>query len=130
LHVFDLSGSIGADVMIVHSTAPSYSSLDVDQLFKKYETLQHGKHVLKGPTMIPLVMNSFGKLGPAAEGYLQSLATVAHSSGVVGIWLRIARQFLMCALVRGCGVVFRHYYRSMAKCTGRDFRDGAIVPFE
>jgi hypothetical protein len=33
-------------------------------------------------------------------------------------------------LVRGRGVVFRYYYRSMAKCAGRDFRDGAVVPFE
>jgi hypothetical protein len=63
---------------------------------------------------------------------LQSLATIGCSTGVVdrGMWLRIARQFLSCALVRGRSVVFRHCYRSMAKCAGRDFRDGAIVPFE
>jgi hypothetical protein len=76
------------------------------------------------------VMTSFGKLGRAAEGYLQSHATTACSTGVDdrGMWLRIARQCLSCALVHG--VVFRHYYRSMAQCAGRDFRDGAVVPFE
>ena len=35
-----------------------------------------------------------------------------------------------CALVRGRGVVFRHYYKSIAKCAGKDYRDGAVVPFE
>jgi hypothetical protein len=28
------------------------------------------------------------------------------------------------------GIVFRHYYRSLAKSVGKDFRDGAVVPFE
>jgi hypothetical protein len=32
--------------------------------------------------------------------------------------------------VRGRGIVFRHYYRSLAKSAGKDFRDGAVVPFE
>ena len=64
--------------------------------------------------MIPLVMNTFGKLGPSAESYLKSLADVASSTGCVdrGVWLRIAKQYLSCALVRGRGVVFRHYYQS------------------
>jgi hypothetical protein len=29
-----------------------------------------------------------------------------------------------------CGIAFRHYYRSLAKSAGKDFRDGAVVPFE
>ena len=37
---------------------------------------------------------------------------------------------LACALVRGRGVVLRHDYKSIAKCAGKDFRDGAVVPFE
>ena len=47
---------------------------------------------------------------------------------VVG--LRIAKQFLSCALVRGRGIVFRHYYKSIAKCAGNDSRDGALVSLE
>ena len=42
----------------------------------------------------------------------------------------VAKQFLSCALVRGRGVVFRHCYKSIAKCAGKDYRDGAVVPFE
>jgi hypothetical protein len=85
-----------------------------------------------GATMVPLVMSAFGKLVPAAEGYLQNLASVACSTGVVdrGVWLRISRQYLSCALVRGHGIVFRHYYRSLAKSAGKHFCDGAVVPFE
>jgi hypothetical protein len=101
-------------------------------LFRKLETLKREKHVLHGATMVPLVMTTFGKLGPAAGRFLHTLASVACATGVVdrGMWLRIARQYLSCALVRGRGVVFRHYYRSMAKSAGKDFRDGAVVPFE
>jgi hypothetical protein len=130
-HVFDLSGSIGADVMVVDPTCPTYRDMDEVELFRKFETSKRVKHVLHGATMVPLVMSSFGKLGPSAEGYLQSLATIACSTGVVdrGMWLRISRQILSCALVRGRGVVFRHCYRSMAKSAGKDFRDGASVPF-
>ena len=41
---------------------------------------------------------------------LKSLADVACSTGVVdrGVWLRVAKQFLSCALVRVRGVGFRH----------------------
>jgi hypothetical protein len=39
-------------------------------------------------------------------------------------------MYLSCALVRGRGIVFRHYYRSLENSTGKDFRDGAVVPFE
>jgi hypothetical protein len=87
--------------------------------------------VLNGATMVPLVMSTFGQLGPAAEGSLQNLATVACSTGVVdrGVWLRISRQYLSYAL-RARGFVFCHYYRSLAISAGKDFRDGAFVPSE
>jgi hypothetical protein len=39
-------------------------------------------------------------------------------------------QYLSCALVRGHGNDFRHYYRSLAKSARKDFRDGAVVLFE
>ena len=133
-HVFDLAGSIGADVMITDPTAPSYveRGWDESRLLRECERAKRVKHVLNGATMIPLVMTTFGKLGPSAESYLQSLADVACSTGFVdrGVWLRVAKQFLSCALVRGRGVVFRHYYKSIAKCAGKDYRDGAVVPFE
>ena len=82
--------------------------------------------------MVPLVTSTFGKMGPSAQGFLQSLADVACSTGVVdrGLWLRIAQQYLSCASVRGRGIVFRYYCQSMAKSAGKDFRDGAVVPFE
>ena len=65
---------------------------------------------------MPLVVTTFGKLGPAALGFLQSMADVACGTGVVdrGSRLRIAQQYLSCALVRGRGIVFRYYQQSMA----------------
>ena len=70
----------------------------------------------------PLVMTTFGKLGPSAQGFLQSLADVACSTGVVdrGLWLS-AMQYLSCALVRGRGIVFRRYYQGIAKSDGKDY---------
>ena len=48
--------------------------------------------------MVPLMVTTFGKLGPSAQGFLQSLADVACSTCVVyrGSWLRIAQQYLCC----------------------------------
>ena len=63
---------------------------------------------------------------------MKELTDVACSTGCVdgGVWLRIAKQYLSCDLVRGRGIVFRHYYQRIAKCAGKDFRDSAVVPFE
>ena len=61
-------------------------------------------------------MTTFGKLGPA-QGFLQSLAHVACSTGLVEccLWLSIVQQYLSCVSVRGRGIVFGYYYQSMAK---------------
>jgi hypothetical protein len=88
-NVFDLSGiSVGADFMIVDPTAPCYGShctllsgYDDAQLLRKINTMKHEKHDLSGATIVPLVMTSFGKLGPAGEGHSQSLATIAWATG-------------------------------------------------
>jgi hypothetical protein len=34
------------------------------------------------------------------------------------------------ALVRGLGILYRDYYRSLAKRVGKDFRAGALVPIK
>ena len=101
-------------------------------MIRECEGGKRDKHVLNGATIVPLVMTTFGKLGPSAEAYLQRLADVGCSTGVVdrGLWLRIAKRFLSCALVRGRGIVFRHYYNSNAKSAGKYYRDGFVVPFE
>ena len=77
-------------------------------------------------------MNTFGKLGPSAEAFLQSLADAACSIGVAdrGLWPGIAMLYLSRALVRGHGIMPRHYYQSIAKSAGNDFRDGAVAPLK
>ena len=108
------------------------SDADEARFLRECQRAKREKHVLNGATMIPLVTTTFGKLGPSAESCLQSLSDVACFTGFVdcGVWLRVVKQFLSCALVRGLGIVFRHYYKSIAKCFGKDFRDGAVLPFE
>jgi hypothetical protein len=46
------------------------------------------------------------------------------------LWITLAKQYLSCALVRGRGIILRQYYKSIAKSAGKDYRDGALVPFE
>ena len=84
-------------------------------MFSECEYAKRNKHVLNGVTMGPLVVTTFRKLGPSAQGFSQSLTDVACSTGVVdrGSWLRIAQQYLSC-LVRGRGIVFRYQYQSTA----------------
>ena len=75
------------------------------------------------------MVTTFRKPGPSAQGFLQSLAEVACSTGVVdrGSWLRIAQRFFSCALVRGRGILFRYYYQNIAKSAGKGFRDGELI---
>ena len=80
--------------------------------------------------MVPLVMTTFGKLGASTVAYLNSLADVACSVGLVdrGVRIRIAKQYPSCVLVKGHGVVLQQYYKSIAKRAGKEYRDGASVP--
>ena len=84
--------------MITDPTDPSYvqKGWDESRLLREFGRAKREKHVLNGATMIPLVMNTFGQLGPSAESYLKSLADVACSTGCVdrGVWLRFAKQYL------------------------------------
>ena len=129
-HVFDTPGSIACDATVVDPTAPTYQKKDEAVLVREVEKGKVLKHVFTGDTMVPLAMSTFGKLGPAAEGYLQTLANVACSTGAV---LTVVFGYVCldrCLAARWRGFVFRHDYRSLAKSAGKDFRNGAAVPFE
>ena len=60
-HVFDLAGSIGADVMITDPTAPFYvqRGWDESRLLRECERAKRENHVLNGDTMIPLCMTTW-----------------------------------------------------------------------
>jgi hypothetical protein len=110
-HVLDTSGSVGCDVTLANPTCSSYLGKSGSAWFREAEQAKTRKHVLNGATMVPVVLSTFGKLGPAAAGYLQNFATVACSTGVVdrGVWSRISRQYLSSALVSDRAIVLRHY---------------------
>jgi hypothetical protein len=65
--MFDLSGSIAAHVMIVHSTVLSYIHLDDAKLFRKSQRCKREKHSLQGASMVPLIATTFGKLSNGSE---------------------------------------------------------------
>ena len=83
--MFDLTGSVGADVVIPDPTVPTFvqQGWAQDKLPRECEKAKGDKHVLPVATMVPLVMTTFGKLGPFAVAYLNSLADVACSVGLV-----------------------------------------------
>lgn len=66
-HLYDLAGTIGADVMICDRTAPPYFESGWDVATSPGEC-EGAKHALNGAiaTTVPLVMTTLGKLGPSA----------------------------------------------------------------
>ena len=48
-------------------------------MISECEVAKRNKHVLNGVTMVPSVMTTFSKLGPSAQGFLESLADVPYS---------------------------------------------------
>ena len=72
LHLFDIAGSVGVDVMKVDPTAPCYVQRGMDEarLFSECERAKCNKHVLIGATLVSLVVTTFGKPGLSAQGFL------------------------------------------------------------
>ena len=54
-HLFDMAGSVGADVTIVDPTAPCYvkRGLDEARLLRECEAGKHNKHVFNGLMWFP-----------------------------------------------------------------------------
>ena len=82
-HMVDMASSMGADVMIVDTTATCYVRrvLDEASLSSECEGAKRNKHALNGASIVPLVVTD-STLRPSAQGFLQSLADVACSTGV------------------------------------------------
>ena len=102
--------------------------LDEAILFRDWK---YSMNMLMG-LLVRLVATTFGNLCPSAQAFLQSVADVACSTGVLdrGLWLRTAQQCLIRELVRGSGLVLRYVYQSVATSAGKDFCDGAVVAYE
>jgi hypothetical protein len=66
-HVFDTSGGVGCDVTITVLTCPAYLGQSVSASCRDAEKAKSRKHALNSATMVPVVMSTFGKFGPAAE---------------------------------------------------------------
>ena len=85
------------------------------------------KHAAPGFTFVPLVMETYGRLGQEAREFLRTLCASVHNMDRAAA-LQYGRSRLSVALVKGNGIVFRRCYRLLAQAAGRDFRPGADVP--
>ena len=85
-----------------------------------------------GYDFVPLVAESYGRLGVDAARFLSQLGDVAAEGGRVSkaLFVRSARQELSCALCRGNG---RMYFRStfeVALAAGRGYSPGVELPVD
>ena len=81
---------------------------------------------------VPLSHETFGRMGKPALKFLGGLADIAARSGNVRKSRFVARALLelSCAAVRGNGLLMRWGQQRLARCSGRSFLPGDVVPTE
>lgn len=83
-----------------------------------------------GFTFVPFAVESFGRLGSAAMGFLSEIGDIAASTGKVTkrAFLRGALSKLACALARGNGRMYTTGVFAMTRACGRNYMPGLPVP--
>ena len=127
------------DVVVRHSAAPSYAreaSRYDGAAARHAERLKRREfaHFADGAQydFVPFAVESYGRLGPAAMGFLSALGDVAASGGHISksAFVAGALKELSCALQRGNGRMYGHSLFRIARASGRQFRPGCEVPVE
>ena len=82
-----------------------------------------------GYAFVPLVSETYGRLGGGAMQLLHRLGDAAAGQGVhKRTFMRNAMRELSVALVRGNGFMFRAGRQVLARACGFDFQPGQAVP--
>lgn len=83
-----------------------------------------------GYAFVPLSVESYGRMGAPALELLNTLATSASASGTVvkGDFVGTALRELSVGLCKGNGIMYRAGLMVLARCSGRAFMSGTIVP--
>jgi hypothetical protein len=128
------NGLTVADVSVIHPTAPTNvrgarvagGAAAAREATKRarYETADPN-----GYAFVPLVVETYGRMGKAAMEMLNTLATAASSSGAVqkSSFVTNALRQLSVALCRGNGVMYRRSLAVLATASGCAFRPGADI---
>ena len=126
------SGLTVADVSVIHPaastnlryarTAGGAAAAREASKRARYETADPN-----GYTFVPLVVESYGRMGQAAMGLLNTLATAAAAGGAVkkSAFVTNALRQLSVGLCRGNGVMYRRGMAVLATASGCAFRPGA-----
>ena len=83
-----------------------------------------------GYAFVPLVVETYGRMGKAAMGLLNTLATSAIAGGAMkkSSFVTNALRQLSVGLCRGNGVMYRRGLGILATASGRAFRPGMDTP--
>jgi hypothetical protein len=129
------SGVTVADVSVIHPAASTYvraarteggAAAAREQAKRaRYETADPG-----GYAFVPLVVETYGRLGKAAMELLNTLATTAAAGGAVrkSAFVANALRQLSVALCRGNGVMYRRSLGVIATASGNAFMHGMTNP--
>ena len=124
-----------ADVSVIHSSCASYvagaahSAGSAAEKRKKEKERKYASADPRGYRFVPLVVESYGRLGAKAMGFLNELATAAGLTGVdTAAFTTNALRQLSIALCRGNEAIYRAGSGMSIGRTGTGFMPGSVCP--
>ena len=139
LHAAHADGAVVQDFSFVHPCADSYlrvgstaggaAKLREQQKRSSYGALEQHPYAF-----VPTIVESYGRMGPAAEAYLGKLADLvadcrpsgrAHARGA---FILAFRRELAASLARSTGRLFRASLQVRARASGKEFKSGFQAP--
>ena len=124
-----------ADVSVIHPSCASYvagAARSAGSAAEKREKEKERKYASTDPRgyrFVPLVVESYGRLGSKAMGFLNELATAAGLAGVdTAAFTANALRLLSIALCRGNEAIYRAGSGMSIGRTGTGFMPGSVCP--
>jgi protein-tyrosine-phosphatase len=127
---------VHVDVSVVHTTAASFveaASLEAGAAAKARDRQKRDHYRRRGFVqafeLVPFSVETFGRLGDPAMGFLNTLGTVAAAGGRVSkkAFVEGALRSVSVALCKGNGLMYTASLQRLVRGMGRAFRPGGLV---
>jgi hypothetical protein len=128
------SGVVIADVSIVHPTAPSFVATTTGAAARSGDAFKRAHYARRrlggGYELVPVSVESFGRLGVPAYALLGHVADMAADCGGVSkaAFMESALQETGVMLAKGNGRLLRAHLSRVAQASGRAYLPGLPVP--